>query len=138
MEGVRKGVSPWNVSFFGWYRTIRWVDPFPGAGFTAVRRPRSSMEWVAGSCFPVTAWRFFPSIGQVRKNVPPLLICDGEKDPIVPGLEGRELYEKLQALGADATYWMSPGGGHAYPSGPGFDRVLDHFLIHSLKLETEP
>jgi acetyl esterase/lipase len=77
-------------------------------------------------------------LGQVRKNVPPLLICDGEKDPIVPGLEGKELYEKLLSVGADATYWMSPGGGHAYPSGPGFDQVLDHFLIHSLKLETEP
>jgi acetyl esterase/lipase len=77
-------------------------------------------------------------LGQVRKDVPPLLICDGERDPIVPGLEGKELYEKLQAIAADATYWMSPGGGHAYPSGPGFDRVLDHFITHSLKLEPEP
>ena len=29
-------------------------------------------------------------IGYVRKDVPPLLICDGEKDPIVPGLEGKD------------------------------------------------
>ena len=34
-------------------------------------------------------------LGNVRRDVPPLLICDGEKDPIVPGLEGKELYEKL-------------------------------------------
>lgn len=74
-------------------------------------------------------------IGQVRKNVPPLLICDGEKDPIVPGLEGKELYEKLQSLGADATYWMMPNGGHAFPGGEGFDKVLDRFIVHSLRLQ---
>jgi beta-glucosidase len=71
-------------------------------------------------------------IGQVRKDVPPLLICDGEKDPIVSGLEGKELYERLQAAGADATYWMTPGGGHGFPGGPGFDDVLDHFVVRTL------
>ncbi|HEV2694151.1 MAG TPA: alpha/beta hydrolase [Verrucomicrobiae bacterium] len=71
-------------------------------------------------------------IGWVRKDVPPLLICDGEKDPIVPGLEGKELYEKLHAVGADATYWMTPNGGHAFPGGPGFDTVLDDFITRTL------
>ena len=47
-------------------------------------------------------------VGHVRQNLPPLLICDGEKDPIVPGLHGRELYEKLKAVRADETYWMTP------------------------------
>jgi len=75
-------------------------------------------------------------IGHVRKDLPPLLICDGEKDPIVPGLHGKALYEKLHAAGADATYWMTPGGGHGFPGGPGFDRVLDDFLVHSLKLDS--
>lgn len=75
-------------------------------------------------------------VGQVRKDVPPLLICDGEKDPVVPGLEGRELYEKLQSLGADdATYWMTPNGGHAFPGGEGFDKVLDSFIVHSFRLQ---
>lgn len=73
-------------------------------------------------------------IGYVRKDVPALLICDGEKDPIVPGLEGKELYEKLQSVGAPATYWMTPNGGHAFPGGSGFDKVLDEFVIRSLKL----
>jgi acetyl esterase/lipase len=74
-------------------------------------------------------------IGHVSKDVPPLLICDGEKDPIVPGLEGKELYEKLKAVGADATYWMTPNGGHAFPGGNGFWKVLDDFIVHSLKLD---
>lgn len=73
-------------------------------------------------------------IGQVRHDVPPLLICDGEKDPIVPGLEGRELYEKLQSVGANATYWMTPNGGHAFPGRPGFNQVLNGFIARSLKL----
>jgi acetyl esterase/lipase len=74
-------------------------------------------------------------VGHVRKNVPPLLICDGEKDPIVPGLHGKALYEKLQAMGADATYWMTVNGGHHFPSGVGFEKVLDDFLVHTLKLD---
>ncbi len=73
-------------------------------------------------------------LGQVRKNVPPLLICDGEKDPIVPGLEGKELYERLETVGADATYWMTRNGGHGFPGGPGFEKVLDDFLVRTLKL----
>ena len=74
-------------------------------------------------------------IGQVRTDVPPLLICDGEKDPIVPGLEGRELYERLVAVGANATYWMTVNGGHGFPGGVGFDKVLDDFIERTLKPE---
>ncbi|HTR42208.1 MAG TPA: alpha/beta hydrolase [Pseudomonadales bacterium] len=71
-------------------------------------------------------------VGHVRKDVASLLICDGEKDPIVPGLEGKELYEKLKEQGADVTYWMTPNGGHAFPGGPGFDKVLDDFIVRTL------
>ncbi len=73
-------------------------------------------------------------IGQVRKEVPPLLICDGQKDPIVPGLEGKELYERLVAVGAPATYWLTTNGGHDFPGGPGFEKVLDRFVVRTLKL----
>jgi acetyl esterase/lipase len=76
-------------------------------------------------------------VGQVRQNLPPLLICDGEKDPIVPGLQGRELCEKLKAAGADETYWMTPNGGHAFPGGAGFDKILDDFLVHALQLDSQ-
>lgn len=71
-------------------------------------------------------------IGWVRNDVPPLLICDGQKDPIVTGFEGVWLYEKLKADGADATYWMTPNGGHSFPDGAGFDEVLDNFIVHTL------
>jgi acetyl esterase/lipase len=73
-------------------------------------------------------------LGQVRKDLPPLLICDGEKDPIVSGLEGKELYERLEAVGADATYWMTRNGGHGFPGGAGFEKVLDDFLVRTLSL----
>jgi predicted esterase len=65
-----------------------------------------------------------------------LLICDGEKDPIVPGFEGQELYERLVAVGADATYWVTLNGGHGFPGGPGFEKVLEDFLVRSLNLGT--
>ena len=76
-------------------------------------------------------------VGQVRQNLPPLLICDGEKDPIVPGMQGRELCEKLKAAGADETYWMTSNGGHAFPGGAGFDKILDDFLAHALQLDSQ-
>ena len=71
-------------------------------------------------------------IGCVSSGVPPLLICDGEKDPVVPGLEGKELYQKLKDAGADATYWMTPNGGHGFPAGEGFDKILDDFVFQTL------
>lgn len=74
-------------------------------------------------------------IGYVRKDVPPLLICDGEKDPVVPGLEGKELYERLKVVGADATYWMTPNGGHDFPGGKGFWKDLDDFIVGTLKFD---
>lgn len=75
-------------------------------------------------------------IGHVRRDVPPLLICDGEDDPIVPGLHGKTLYEKLAATGADVTYWMTPEGGHAFPGGVGFDKVLNDFLDHAMRFDS--
>jgi acetyl esterase/lipase len=77
-------------------------------------------------------------VGNVRRGLPPLLICDGEKDPIVPGLHGKALCEQLKSAGADATYWMTPNGGHAFPGGPGFDELLDNFLARSLQLDSTP
>jgi len=89
---------------------------------------------------PVTAanrmlYMMMCPMGHVRKDVPPLLICDGEKDPIVPGLHGLALYKQLKAAGADATYWMTQDGGHTFPGGAGFAKVLDDFLVHTLKLD---
>jgi predicted esterase len=63
-------------------------------------------------------------------------ICDGEKDPIVPGLHGQALCGQLRAAGANPTYWMTTGGGHGFPGGSGFDQVLDQFLVRSLKLDS--
>lgn len=80
-------------------------------------------------------YRKMSPIGHVRKDVAPLLICDGELDPIVPGVPGKSIHEKFQAVGADTTYWMSPKAGHAFPSGEGFPKVLGDFLDRTLKLK---
>ncbi len=65
--------------------------------------------------------------GQIRKGLPPVLVCDGAHDPVVPGTMGRALVDRLRALGVEATYWLSDNG-HDYPSGAGFDDVLNRFL----------
>jgi len=66
-------------------------------------------------------------IGQVRAGLPPLLICDGAHDPIVPGKMGHDLSDLLKKKGVEAIYWLSDNG-HEYPGGAGFDAVLDKFL----------
>lgn len=80
-------------------------------------------------------YRRMSPIGHLRRDIAPLLICDGEFDPVVPGLHGKVLNQKLQALGADSTYWMTPGGGHSWPRGRGFRKLLDEFLKRTLQLE---
>ena len=78
-------------------------------------------------------YRKMSPIGHVRKDVAPLLICDGELDPIVPGLHGKIIHEDFKKVGADTYYWMSPKAGHAFPSGDGFEKVLSDFLDHTLR-----
>lgn len=80
-------------------------------------------------------YRKMSPIGHVRKDVAPILICDGEIDPVVPGLHGKIIQEEFKKVGADTTYWMSPRAGHAFPSGPGFEKVLADFLDRTLKLK---
>ncbi|HEX4084483.1 MAG TPA: alpha/beta hydrolase [Chthoniobacteraceae bacterium] len=70
-------------------------------------------------------------IGHVQRDLPPLLICDGERDPIVTGQHGKALYEQLKLAGADATYWLTIGGGHAFPGGAGFQQTLAGFVDRS-------
>jgi hypothetical protein len=43
--------------------------------------------------------------------------------------------DELLAVGADATYWMTPNGGHSFPGGNGFWKVLDDFIVRTLKLD---
>jgi acetyl esterase/lipase len=82
-------------------------------------------------------YRSMSPVSYIRKELPPLLICDGEKDTIVPGLHGKWLHEGMLAAEADSTYWMTPNGGHGYPGGKGFQQVLDDFLARTLKLEAK-
>ena len=61
-------------------------------------------------------------IDHVGSDVPPLLICDGEKDPIVPGLEGKELYQKLKGAGGRRHILDDTGdaGGPRFSKRPRF------------------
>ena len=71
---------------------------------------------------------YMSPVGHVSKKLPPLFICDGGSDPVIPGHEGKELYIKLTAVGADAIYWETPGGGHEFPSGAKFNDMAVAFL----------
>lgn len=49
----------------------------------------------------------------VTKNAPPFLLLHGTDDHIVPFAQSEELYEKLEAAGADATLIGIEGADHA-------------------------
>jgi acetyl esterase/lipase len=72
-------------------------------------------------------FRRMSPIGHVRSGLPPVLVCDGEHDPIVPGTMGRDFVAELKKVRVDATFWLSRNG-HEYPAGPGFDETLHRFL----------
>jgi len=46
------------------------------------------------------------------KDAPPFLIIHGEKDPLVPVSQARELETALKAAGAEVTLKVDPNGGH--------------------------
>jgi len=74
----------------------------------------------------------------IRKNICPILLCDGDIDPIVPGLHGKILYEKLKANGNDVSYWLTELGGHQFPAGQEFEEYLMHFLNRTLLQKETP
>jgi acetyl esterase/lipase len=74
-------------------------------------------------------------VDYIRKDLPPILISEGQNDPIVPGYHGEDLYNKLKAVDADVSYWRTANCGHCDPTGPEFQKVLDQFLIRTLKLD---
>ena len=66
-------------------------------------RPRLRMLFhgvTPGTAEHIALYNRMCPIGNMRKDLPPLLVCDGEKDPIVPGLHGKALCEKLRAAGS--------------------------------------
>ncbi|RYG43070.1 alpha/beta hydrolase [bacterium] len=66
-------------------------------------------------------------IGHIRKGLPPLLVCEGAHDPILPGEMAKEFADRAKAAGNDVTYWLSDNG-HEWPAGKGFDALLSGFL----------
>ena len=149
LKGVSAKVSN-AFSFVGpWDFVQQWeeapTDELPGGVFRKAdnnikddARPRHRRNFkgiIPDTDEHKALYRKMSPIGHVRKDVAPLLICDGELDPIVPGLEGKSIHAKFQEVGADTTYWMSPKAGHAFPSGEGFPQVLSDFLDRTLKLK---
>ncbi|RYG31572.1 alpha/beta hydrolase [bacterium] len=66
-------------------------------------------------------------IGHVRKGLPPLLVCEGARDPILPGTMAKDFADRVKRTGSDVTYWLSDNG-HEWPAGEGFDALLNGFL----------
>jgi acetyl esterase/lipase len=62
--------------------------------------------------------RLASPVTHISADDAPFLIVQGEKDPLVPPGQARELYDKLQAAGVPATLVMVKNGGHVFqPTG---------------------
>ncbi len=54
-------------------------------------------------------------ITYVHRDAPPFLIFHGTADPVVPAEQNLQLYDALQAAGAQADLYLVEGAGHASP-----------------------
>src|SRR5437868_2864839 len=64
-------------------------------------------------------------VTHVSKVVPPFLIVQGEKDPLVPPSQSQRLYDVLQAAGVPSTLVMVKNGGHVFaPTGGAISPTL--------------
>jgi acetyl esterase/lipase len=134
-----KGVSAKVCGAFAWCSSTNFIRQWDEAEAHTPHDARHYLKALFHGAEPDTEehrqlyFRMSP-INYIGRDVAPLLLCDGEYDPVVPHLHGQALYEKLRAAGADATYWLTLKGAHLYPSGPGFEKVLDGFLNRALDL----
>ena len=91
----------------------------------------------------VSHLRDFSPVCQVQGPCPPVLIVQGDKDPIVPPQQSRDFYEKLHNTGHQARLLMVHNAGHdLMPVGgqpdPSLFQVasqISNFLDESLRAE---
>lgn len=87
-----------------------------GSSFShdAIKSPESSL---IGGAIQDHLWEcaIANPISYVKKENPPFLIFHGDKDPLVPDCQSKELYEKLQEKGVESSFVSIKDGGH----GPG-------------------
>jgi acetyl esterase/lipase len=77
----------------------------------------------------------------VRKDAPPFLILQGDKDTLVPATQSQELYDRLRAAGAPATLVVVKNAGHGFmavggtpdPDRAGIARIIVEFFDKTLK-----
>lgn len=67
-------------------------------------------------------------IAQIGARVPPVLICHGRKDSIVPLSESERMHAALQAAGADSEFFIVEEGEHVWNWKLTRERAIDFFL----------
>jgi fermentation-respiration switch protein FrsA (DUF1100 family) len=67
----------------------------------------------------------FDSLSRIKNVRAPVLILQGDKDPIVPAALGQELFK---AASEPKTLWTAPGGGHNNLDMYGAEKVTLDFL----------
>lgn len=78
-------------------------------------------------------------ITYVSKRVPPTLLIYGARDHIVDSRFGRELHDKLHAVGASSIYLELPWAEHAFDLVPGLSaRVVQPYIERFLAAHLQP
>lgn len=72
-------------------------------------------------------------IAHISKSNPPMLIQQGDKDPLVPAAQSQTFYDALKAAGVDATLEIIPGAGHGNGFGTPQALKLAAFFDKNLK-----
>jgi len=65
---------------------------------------------------------------------PPILILQGDADPLVAFKQSELLYDALKAAGVEVTFGVVKGGAHVFV-GPEVNRIVDDFFDRHLKTQ---
>ena len=85
------------------------LEAVAGAGSEETRR---TLESEAG---PREGWKRRSPLGSASKITAPILLLHGERDPVVPVAQAREMATRLEEAGRQVTFQRIPEAGHLIP-----------------------
>lgn len=92
---------------------LNWYGITDVADMLAGPHARSyAVQWVGSAKNRAEIAKSISPLTYVRAGLPPILSIHGDKDPIVPYAQAKELHDALAKAGATHELFTVPGGGH--------------------------
>jgi len=106
-----------------------------------------ALQWIPDGPDRGTLAKQMSPMTYIRKDIPPLITVQGERDTTHPVADSQRFTEALKAAGADVEIHLVPGAGHGYQTPAAawpdaekttFDWLAKHKIIPAATLSTQP